>query len=195
MIKKLFLLLLIIFFINSAVISAEDRKYFGLMKLDPEKNAYVHNNYGLQYLNIGQYYAAIEEFKIAISLNPDTQATSVFYTNLGETYMKLGYYAQAENCFERALEKSPLNFKYYQNLVTSYQARGLLDAKLQYFRKYKKSPLDDVTIGLILIAKGKINEGITVLDNFVMNEPKLFITDGVKSYLNDIIDARKKGLI
>ena len=195
MIKKLYLLLLIIFFINSAVISAEDRKYFGLMKLDPEKNAYVHNNYGLQYLNIGQYYAAIEEFKIAISLNPDTQATSVFYTNLGETYMKLGYYAQAQDCFERALVKSPLNFKYYQNLVTSYQARGLLDAKLQYFRKYKKSPLDDVTIGLILIAKGKINEGITVLDNFVMNEPKLFITDGVKYYLNGVIEARKNGQI
>ena len=181
--------------INSNCYSANDKVIMRLMELDPEKNAYVHNNYGLQYLNIGQYYAAIEEFKIAICLNPDTQATAVFFTNLGETYIKLGDYVQAQDCFERALEKSPLNFKYYLNLVLSYKARGMLDSKLRYYRKYKKSPLDDILIGLILIEKGKINEGITVLDNFVMNEPKLFVTDGVKYYLKEITDARKKGLI
>ena len=195
MIKKILLLLFISFVFQLSASASEDRKYFRLMKLEPENNAYVHNNYGLEYLNIGQYYAAIEEFKIAIGLNPDTQATSIFFTNLGETYMKLGNYAQAQDCFERALEKSPLNFKYYLNLVLSYKARGILDEKLKYYRKNKKSPLDDVTIGIILIEKGKINEGITVLDNFVMNEPKLFITDGVKYYLNQIIEARKKGLI
>ena len=195
MIKKIILLFFIIINLSAIAFAANDKNYLGLMKIDPEKNAYVHNNFGLQYLSIGQYYAAIEEFKIAICLNPDTQATSVFYTNLGDTYMKLGNYVQAQDCYERALEKYPLNFNYYQNIVSVYKVRGILDSKLSYLRRHKKTPLDDITIGLILIAKGKINDGITVLDNFVMNEPKLFITDGVKYYLNDIIDARKKGLI
>ncbi len=169
------------------------KNYVGLMKIDPEKNAYVHNNFGLEYLNMGQYYAAIEEFKIAICLNPNTQATSIYFNNLGETYLKLQSYAQAQDCFERAIEKYPLNFRYYLNLVTSYQMQGLLDSKLRYYKKNKKTPLDDITIGLILVAKGRTDDGIIILDNFVMNEPKLFITDGVKFYLNGLIEARKNG--
>ncbi|MBR1908675.1 tetratricopeptide repeat protein [bacterium] len=193
MIKKIILIFFLTLIIQACAI-AKDKDYIGLMKIDPEKNAYVHNNMGLQYLNIGQYYAAIQEFKIAIGLNPNTQATSLYFNNLGETYLRLGVYASAQDCFERAIEKYPLNFKYYLNLVTSYQMQGILDSKLKYYRKNKKSPLDDITIGLILIAKGQTNDGITVLDNFVMNEPKLFITDGVKYYLSGIIEAKKNGL-
>ena len=37
--------------------------------IDAEKNAYIHNNLGLMYVNEKCYYAAIEEYKIAISLN------------------------------------------------------------------------------------------------------------------------------
>ncbi len=195
MIKKITVIVFILLLLPLTALSANDRQYMGLMKIDPKKNAYIHNNFGLQYLSIGQYYAAIEEFKIAIGLNPDSQATSVFYTNLGDTYMKLGSYNLAQDCYESALEKSPLNFKYYQNLVSVYKVKGILDSKLQYYRYHKKSPLDDIMIGLILISKGKVNDGITVLDNFVMNEPKLFITDGVKYYLNDVIEAHKKGLL
>lgn len=192
MIKNIILIFIIILFLPMSVYSS-GKNYVGLMKIDPEKNAYVHNNFGLEYLNMGQYYAAIEEFKIAICLNPNTQATSIYFNNLGETYLKLQSYAQAQDCFERAIEKYPLNFRYYLNLVTSYQMQGLLDSKLRYYKKNKKTPLDDITIGLILVAKGRTDDGIIILDNFVMNEPKLFITDGVKFYLNGLIEARKNG--
>ena len=164
----------------------------GLTDVNPEKNAYVHNNYGLMYLDMGQYYAAIQEFKIAISLNPNTQASSVYYNKLGETYLKLGYYTMSLDCFERAIDKNPLNFKYYLNLVTSYQYMGVLDKKLNYLLKNKKTPLDDITIGLIYIAKGQKQKGIAILDNFVMKEPKLFITDGVKYYIQQFSDLQKK---
>lgn len=194
MIKKILIPIIFILFFQQYTF-ATDKKYIGLMTIDPEKNAYVHNNFGLEYLNMGQYYAAIEEFKIAICLNPNTQATSIYMNNLGETYFKLQLYPQAQDCFEKALEKYPQNFKYYLNLVSTYQMRGMLDTKLRHLRQNKKTPLDDITIGLILIAKGKYNDGIAMLDNFVMNEPKLFITDGVKYYLNGVIEARKNGQI
>lgn len=194
MIKRIFITIFIIILLPLKSYSS-NKNYVGLMTIDPEKNAYVHNNFGLEYLNIGQYHAAIEEFKIAIYLNPDTQATSIYLNNLGETYLRLKYYAQAQDCFEKALEKYPQNFKYYLNLVTTYQNQSLLDSKLKYLKKHKKSPLDDITIGLIYIAKGQIDNGIVVLDNFVMNEPKLFITDGVKYYLKGIIEAKKNGQI
>ena len=50
--------------------------------IDAQKNAQVHNNMGLIYVDEKCYYAAIQEFKIAISLNPNTQATAVYYNNL-----------------------------------------------------------------------------------------------------------------
>ena len=58
--------------------------------IDSEKNAYIHNNKGLYYIRERMYYPAIEEFKNAISLSPDTQATAVFYNNLGQAYMAVG---------------------------------------------------------------------------------------------------------
>lgn len=192
MIKKLLVLFGISIIFMNPVFSA-DRNYIGLMTIDPEKNAYVHNNFGLGYLDMGQYYAAIQEFKIAISLNPNTQATALYLNNLGETYLKLGYYSAAQTCFEDAIEKAPLTFRYYLNLVTSYQMQGITDSKLKYHTKNKKNPLDDITIGLLYIAKGNTEKGITVLDNFVMNEPKLFITDGVKYYLKSVIEEQKNG--
>ena len=60
-------------------------------EIDAEKNAYVHNNLGLMYVNEKCYYAAIQEYKIAISLNPNTQATAVYYNNSGEVYVIIGY--------------------------------------------------------------------------------------------------------
>lgn len=192
MIKKLLVLFGIAFIFSNPVLSA-DKNYIGLMTIDPEKNAYVHNNFGLGYLDMGQYYAAIQEFKIAISLNPNTQATALYLNNLGETYLKLGYYSAAQTCFEDAVEKAPMTFRYYLNLVTSYQMQGITDSKLKYHIKNKKNPLDDITIGLLYLAKGNTEKGIAVLDNFVMNEPKLFITDGVKYYLKSVIDEQKNG--
>lgn len=84
--------------------------------IDAVRNAYIHNNRGLNYVAERMYYPAIEEFKIAISLNPNTQATAVYYNNLGETYMKIGYPDLAQDCFERALKQYSLNLKYYKNL-------------------------------------------------------------------------------
>ena len=50
--------------------------------IDATKNAFLHNNMGLRYMEEHCYYAAIQEFKIAISLNPNTQATAVYYKNI-----------------------------------------------------------------------------------------------------------------
>jgi len=69
---------------------------------------------------------------------------------------------------------------------------GILDKKLNTLTKNKQTPLDDITIGLIYIAKGQKQKGIAMLDSFVMKEPKLYITDGVKYYLQQFTDLQKK---
>lgn len=184
---RLFVILIFCCLSISQVISA-DKNYVGLIHLYPEKNAYFHNNMGLEYLSNNDYLSAIQEFKIAIGLNNNTQASSIYYGNLGETYLKLKRYADAQDCFENAIRLNPMQFKYYLSLVDTFYFQNNLNAKLDEYNKNKQTPLDNVIIGLIYIRKGSINKGIALLNEFVYNEPKLIITDGVKSYLNTFAD-------
>ena len=154
--------------------------------IDAVRNAYIHNNRGLNYVAERMYYPAIEEFKIAISLNPNTQATAVYYNNLGETYMKIGYPDLAQDCFERALKQYSLNLKYYKNLADCYKARGIVNAKIKE-TNLNQNPLNLVMRGLLYEKNGEIPRAITTLDEFTANEPDLVITPAVKEYVNGLV--------
>jgi len=157
-------------------------------KIDAEKNAVIHNNLGLVAVSEKYYYRAIQEFNLAIALNPRTQATAVYYNNLGETYMKIGYPKEAQRCFENSIMQYSLNFLYYQNLVNSFKAQKILPAKIKYYQSKKdKNPLNMVILGLLYVANGDVRRGIIKLDEFCMKEPDLIITTAVKSYMSEII--------
>ena len=158
-------------------------------EIKPENNAYLHNNMGLRYMDEKIYYAAIQEFKIAISLNPNTQATALYYNNLGEAYMAIGYPDYAKDCFERAIKQYNLNFKFYQNLVQSFKGMKILKTKLkQYSTQNSKNPLDRVILGLLYIENGELKKGIVTLDEFTLSEPDLLITPAIKKYLVKVVD-------
>ena len=178
---KKFSTILIIFF---AFLTSGYRKP-DVYEIDATKNAYSHNNMGLIYVDEKCYYAAIQEFKIAISLNPNTQATAVYYNNLGETYLKIGYPEYALDCFERALKQYSLNFKYYQNLAETYKLLNMLDTKIMEYAD-NKNPLNRVMLGLLYEKKGDTRRAITILDDFVMSEPDLIITNAVKKHIKDL---------
>ena len=157
-------------------------------KIDAEKNAIIHNNLGLRDVSDAYYIRAIQEFTLAIALNPKTQATAVYYNNLGETYMKIGYYKQAQRCFENSITQYNLNFAYYQNLVRSFQAQKIVPSQIKYFApRAEKNSLDMVTLGLLYVASGDVRRGIIKLDEFCMKEPDLLITEAVRYYMSEII--------
>ena len=154
--------------------------------LDAGKNATLHNNLGINYLKENNYVGAIKEFQIAIQLNPKSQVTATYYYNLGMVYTRLRKYKDAKSCYEMALKINPLYFRYYVDTVKTYKALNILDKELQKHLKEKGNPLNDLYIGLIYIEQGKKSIGITTLDNFCANEPNLMITDGVRTYLNQM---------
>ena len=49
-----------------------------------------------------------------------------------------------------------------------------------------------ITLGLIYIAQNNLTAGLTTLDNFVMTEPDLLITDGVKIYLKNFMKKPRR---
>lgn len=154
-------------------------------EIDASRNASLHNNIGVNYLNEKNYYAAIKEFEIAILINPNTQASAVYYNNLGKTYLKIGYPAMAEKAFKDALKKNSANFEFYQNLVASYKAQNILQKELTNALKDEK-PVSKVIGGLILIESGKKELGVNMLDEFCFDEPEMILTKGVKKYLDSI---------
>ena len=153
-----------------------------------EKDAFYHNNVGLNYLKDRIYYAAIQEFKIAISLSPSTQASAIFYTNLGETYNFIGYPEMALDAFEEAIKLYGLNFRYYINLVDSYIKLGESDLKIREFEA-SKDVYDRIKLGILYVKKGEIRKGINTLDEITIQEPDLLITPAIKQYIKQVIDA------
>lgn len=178
--KKGFAVLLLLSMFLTCGYKRPDKFY-----IDAVTNASRHNTLGTEYMLERCYYAAIQEFKIAISLNPNTQASSVYYNNLGEVYMKLGFPLEAVDCFERALKLYGLNFLYYKNLAECYKQ---MNAQQRMIPKYRasKNPLDKVMLGLLYVETGKKRMGIMTLDEFCMSEPDLILTHGVRNYLRDL---------
>ncbi len=157
-------------------------------KIDAAKNAQIHNNLGLEAVSDENYYTAIQEFHIAIALNPKTQATAVYYNNLGEVYMKIGHYKDAQYCFEKSMTQYNLNFLYYQNLVKSFKAQNLVKSKIKHYElKQDKNKLNMIILGLLYVENGETKKGIIKLDEFCMSEPDLLITNAVRNYLENIV--------
>ena len=183
--NKKFIILILSFILIFCVGYRKPDKY----TIEAEKNAFYHNNIGLDYLKDRTYYAAIQEFKIAISLSPNTQATAIFKNNLGETYIYIGYPEMARVCFEDALKLYGLNFKYYLNLANCYKNLNIINNKINEYKK-STSHYDKIMLGLLYIHNNEIRKGINTLDEFCMEEPDLLITPAIKQYLKEIISRQ-----
>lgn len=185
MIKKIF----IYFLITMTVLCSAYRKPDKYI-IQAEKDAYFHNNMGIRYLEDRIYYAAIQEFKIAINLSPSTQASAIFYNNLGETYMFIGYPDMAKTCFEDAIKLYGLNFKYYLNLCECYKALKITNTKISEFQS-SKDVYDKIKLGIIYIETNQVRKGVNLLDELCMEEPDLIITPAIRQYLKEIINSKK----
>ena len=181
MIKKT----IIIFLFLIMIFSSGYKKPYQYV-IDAEKDAFYHNNLGINYLQDRVYYAAIQEFKIAISLSPSTQASATFYNNLGETYNFIGYPEMARDCFERAINLYGLNFKYYLNLIDTYQRLGLVSTKIKELQS-SENIYDRIQLGILYIKNSEVRKGIIILDEICTQEPDILIIPTLQKYIKDVL--------
>lgn len=178
-----FLVVICLLFLQFNAAYSVPAKY-GVASIDAQKNAVNHNNRGVIYMQDRYYNAAIKEFQMAVLLDPDTQASSVYYANLANCYMKIGYPALAQDTLQRAIKLNPMNFNYYQDLAVIYRRLGILDTQLKRWKRdTATNPTGLVMQGLILIKQGKNDAGMAKLYEFVYTEPDLIITAGVKNFI------------
>ena len=185
MIKKLLIIFAILFI--PSIVNATPHTIV-TYTIDPERNAFLHNNLGINYMEEKFYAAAIQEFKMAISLNPKTQATAVYFNNLGNAYLKIGYPKLAIDCFENAIKQYRLNFDYYLSLTECYNKLNLLDEQIKKYNLTKdENCFDKIMLGLLYEKKGDLKKAIIVLDDYASTEPELIITPAVKSHIRKLV--------
>ena len=158
--------------------------------IDPVKNAVWHNEKGLFCLRFGNYYGAIEEFKLAIALNHKTQASGAFYNNLGTSYYKLGVYELALQCFQKAIGFNPNFIQYHQNLIDTYKAQKKLDKVTKNYEKMvNNNPYNSrahLMLGLIYKKNNNKTKAVRYLSEFKRLEPDLDVTKQVEVMLKEM---------
>ena len=132
--------------LNAKDVVSERQAYLEALKLDAH-DAVARNNLGVCYMKEGQYYAAAQEFDLAMKLAPRAPEP---HFNMGLLFEGVGKLEQASDSYALALELAPQISRYRVCLARTYVKRGtdewrarrLLDEAL-------KDELDPETIGWI----------------------------------------------
>jgi tetratricopeptide (TPR) repeat protein len=164
--------------------------------IDATNNAVKHNNAGLEYFHNENYGLAIQEFKLAIFLNPDSAVSATFHNNLGLTYFKIRKYDWAILCFERAIAINPNFFEYYKNLADSYKLNNELNIKYSEYKnlltKNNKNSAAMLMCGLIQYELNNYKLAIDYLNKFEILESEIILTEAVRDFLAEIEIKIKK---
>lgn len=180
----LFLIIISCFFLQGY-----EYKY-NVPPLDATNNATSHNSKGIMYMEMGQYAAAMSEFKIAISLNPDSPASAAYYNNLGLLYMKLNQLNKAQECFNAAIKINPVFIEYHRNLIRLYDKAGILDTvlseNLKAIKNDDKNSQAYFMAGLICAQMGRKNNAIQYLKTFTSLEKNQILSRAVKQYISEL---------
>jgi Tfp pilus assembly protein PilF len=92
----------------------------------------IHNNMGAIYQQKGDLQKAIQEFSLAIQINPGYADA---FHNLANTYQQAGMTAEAVDSYKKAIEINPNLWQSHQNLAAIYYNQGWFDLSLQELRK------------------------------------------------------------
>ena len=167
---------LIIIFLTVALFLQGYSFEYKVEELDSARNAANRNNTAIMYMEMGHYQAAETEFKIAISLVPNSPSSAAYYNNLGLLYLKIKNYIGAEDCFTNAININPVFLEYYKNLVATYANQNILNEKLNSYlsliEKDSQNSLAYLYAGLIYIELGDNTLATNYLTQYVNFEKK-----------------------
>lgn len=158
--------------------------------IDVTNNAVSHNAMGLEYMKMGNVYAAISEFQLAIALKEEGSNSSAYHNNLGLAYMRLGYPKWAEICFENAIKLNPNNIYFYENLLKTYEMQNKLALKSAYYQKKAKENFENsfnwLMLGLIQEKRHDYKNAINSFKNYILLEPEIVISRTVKTKIDNM---------
>ena len=136
-------------------------------------SAEEHNLKGAELMEGGDYGGAAEEFKTAITIDPEF---SDGYYNLGKVYSQIKDYDQALTAYKKAIELNPDNPRYHYNLAIVYSQKGMTDeSEQEYLSAIALDPYYDKAhnnLGALYVKMDKLNEALVEFDKAFEINPR-----------------------
>ena len=152
--------------------------------LDATNNAANRNNKGIMYMEMGHYNAAMTEFKVAISLNPNSPASAAYYNNLALLYTKMNKFEEANECIEKAISLNPVFLEYYKTQVAIYNKSDMLNKQIdKYLNQIEVDNNNSyayLMLGLLYSEKSQTSNAIKYLKMYMAIEKNNIMRQGVK---------------
>lgn len=155
-------------------------------EINATKNARMHSNMGNIYFDEKKYPAALKEYEIAYNLAYKTQAAGTYLYNIARCYYVLQNYQWAKNAILGAIKKDCMNITYYQLLVDCFIKLGITEIELQKHIEDASNPYNRIVVGLIYLKTDRQAQARATFDDFVVNHPKMLITQEVKAILRQM---------
>ena len=127
---------------------------------------------GIALYDTGEYEKAIEAFKRAVQLAPDSEES---HYRLGLAYGSLGRYKEAVEAYNRAVRINPDYAAVYQNLGHAYSNLSQYSKAITAFRKAIQFAPDDVqtyfALGNAYFDSGKAEKAILTYEAAIQRKP------------------------
>ena len=132
----------------------------------------AHGGLGRAYQDQGKLDAAMQEFEIALKLNPKHAKT---YYNLGVAYHQKGDLKQAVENFNRSVALDPNTINAHYNLGTIYHKQGRLDLAIRHYVIVTELDPEDIDahyrLGVAYAMQGKLNRAVLEWEKVLQLDP------------------------
>jgi len=191
--RLIFCLFLISVFFVVIFFQQKGFAYYGYKDINADQsiwatnNAVAHNKAGVEFLQKGYPMHAVNEFKIAIMLNPNSAMSASIYNNLGKAYEMMKQYDLAIASYQHAIKINPDFALYYKNLVNAYRIKRILpQSQVSYEKIVSMNPQDSYAyfiLGVICVEQGNNSKAIEYFKKFLELEPRVNLASSAKKYL------------
>ncbi len=132
----------------------------------------LHTRMGNEWIARGDHRSALQEFRIAVSLN---QSWTENHLNVGRAAFTLGDYAEAAQAFTTALAQTPRDWRAHMLMGMTRERQGSLEDAMQEFqtaaRLAPRAAMPHFKIATILGQQGRRAEAVEEYEQTLLREP------------------------
>lgn len=136
-------------------------------------NALAHSNLGFHFFESNLFDSAINEYRIALRLNP--HAAAEYYNGLGACYYSKGMPDEAIIEYKKALILDPKALKTYNNLGLAFNEKGMYKEAIECYETVMRTDQQFLpaynNLALVYIRMQKWSEAKRILEGAIKIDP------------------------
>lgn len=168
-----------------------------------EDNLIKHMHRGDTYLQQGNPQAAIDEYRIALALEPTASISASLFHNLARAYRQLGMHDVAISALQRSMRLQPQFERYFRDLLATYDEKGQTEKAITYLEHIVQDINPDDTelwylLGLLYMQQSQLAQAQGAFATYQKKAPSSPLAQVAENYALVLGEGRnplKTGLI